>query len=244
LYEISQENEMDHGEALQMMAAERYLLNELSPEQKDAFEEHVFECQECALDLRAGAAFINEAKNQLPGIASQHAPSATAETGHLQRRGNKKRWFFLWQPAFAVPVFAAMLAVIAYQNFSIIPSLRRSATEPRILQSNAIHAGTRGDAHTAVVADRSQGLSLSIELPQSSVYSSFSFELHDANGKQLWTQSLSASTLDVPSGRVVTLVIPGSGLKSTSYSLAIFGVTSQNNRIQIDRRILDVQLQN
>ena len=56
--EISQEKAMDHGEALQMMAAERYLLDELTPEERDAFELHMFGCHECALDLRAGAAFM------------------------------------------------------------------------------------------------------------------------------------------------------------------------------------------
>lgn len=235
---------MDHGEAIQMMAAERYLLQELTPDQRDAFEQHVFECQECALDLRAGAAFLGEAKKQLPEIASQQVSPDASQNVRSKPGPGRKSWSFFLQPAFAFPAFALMLAVIAYQNVSTIPSLRNSANEPRILQSNPIHAGTRGDAHTAVTANRSQGLSLSIELPQSSEYSSYVFELDDSNGKQLFAQSVSASTLDTSDGKLVTLVIPGAGLKSTSYLLTIFGITSQNNRVQIDRRILDVQLQN
>ena len=35
---------MDHSEAVQLMATERYLLGELSPDQREAFEEHFFEC--------------------------------------------------------------------------------------------------------------------------------------------------------------------------------------------------------
>lgn len=236
---------MDHGEATQMMAAERYLMDELTPEQRDAFEQHVFECQECALDLRAGAAFISEAKNQLPELtAAQAPPSTPVQINRQKPPSGKKRSFFLWQPAFALPAFALMLAVITFQNVATIPSLRKSATEPRILQSNVIHAGTRGNSHTAIMADRSQGLSLSIELPQTSDYSSYSFELYDANGKSLWTQSVSGSNSDTMDGKLVTLVIPGAGLQSTSYSLAVVGVTSQNSRVEIDRRILDVQLQN
>jgi hypothetical protein len=240
----AREIKMDHGEAIKMMSAERYLLDELTPEQREAFEQHLFECQVCALDLRAGAAFINEAKNQLPELAAQAPSSTPAQTNRQKPQSGKKRSFSLWQPAFALPAFAVMLAVIAFQNVSTIPALRKSAAEPRILQSNAIHAGTRGNTHTAVVADRSQGLSLSIELPQTSAYSSYSFELYGANGKSLWTQSLSGSNSDTMDGKLVTLVIPGAGLQSASYSLSVVGVTSQNSRVEIDRRILDVQLLN
>ena len=42
---------MTHSEAVQQMAAERYLLDELAPDVRDAFEEHMFDCQECALDV-------------------------------------------------------------------------------------------------------------------------------------------------------------------------------------------------
>ena len=63
---------MNHSEAVEQMASERYLLNELTPDARDAFEEHVFDCPECALDLRAGTLFVHEAKVQLPElVASQ-----------------------------------------------------------------------------------------------------------------------------------------------------------------------------
>ena len=39
---------MNHTEAVEQMAAEGYLLNELTPDARDAFEEHVFDCAECA----------------------------------------------------------------------------------------------------------------------------------------------------------------------------------------------------
>ena len=59
---------MDHSQAVEQMAAERYLLNELTPEAREAFEEHVFDCHECAMDIRAAAAFVDEAKIQLPAL--------------------------------------------------------------------------------------------------------------------------------------------------------------------------------
>jgi len=232
---------MDHGEALKMMAAERYLLDELTPEERDAFELHMFDCQECALDLRAGTAFINEAKSQLGGMELDSPAPITRKPALGDPDAKKKRWSFLWQPAFAMPVFAMLLAVIAYQNFSAIPSLRRAATEPRVLYSNPIHIGTRGDVHTPVQADRREGLSLSLALPQSSTYASCVFELYDPSGKQFWTRNVSRGTGDES---LVTLVVPGAGLRPGSYTLAIVGVTPQNERVEIDRRILDVQFEN
>ena len=230
---------MDHGEALQMMAAERYLLDELAPEERDAFELHMFGCHECALDVRAGAAFMNEAKVQL--IEMEPRASSDPASPAPSPESKKKRWSFLWQPAFAMPAFAALLAVIAYQNFSAIPSLRKAATEPRILYSNPIHIGTRGTAHSSVQANRTDGLALSLDLPQSSNYSALVFELYDPNGKRFWTRTLSRSNSAEEDGGIVSLVIPGSGMLPGSYTLAIFGVTPQSGRVEIDRRVLDVQ---
>ena len=234
---------MDHGEALQMMAAERYLLDELTPDERDAFELHMFGCQECALDIRAGAAFITEAKTQLREMDPQVSPPLPAKSAPATEP-KKKRWSFLWQPAFAMPAFAALLAVIAFQNVSTIPSLRKSATEPRVLYSNPIHTGARGLGHTSVQADRKQGLALSIELPHSSSYSSFVFELDDPTGKKVWTQSIARLNADSDSDSVVSLTVPASGLQQGSYTLNIWATTPQNNRVDVDRRILDVQFGN
>ena len=54
---------MDHNEALRLQAAEKYVLGELSPPLRNEFEAHFFECQECALDLKATAAFVDNARH-------------------------------------------------------------------------------------------------------------------------------------------------------------------------------------
>ncbi|PYU53470.1 MAG: hypothetical protein DMG48_01380 [Acidobacteria bacterium] len=53
---ISARRLMDHNEALRLHAVEKYVLGELPPSLRDEFEQHFFECQECALDVRAAAA--------------------------------------------------------------------------------------------------------------------------------------------------------------------------------------------
>jgi Putative zinc-finger len=226
---------MDHKEAIKQMAVERYLLDELTPELRDSFEEHAFDCSECSTDLRAGAAFIKAAKAELPKLVE---PSSSPS---MSRPVVKKRnWFVLLRPAFAVPAFAALLAVVAYQNLATIPSLRSAAGEPRVLPSTAFHAGTRGAAHTSVQADRTQGAVLSIELPQDSTYASYAFDLYDPQGKLLWTRTSISSNASTAGDGTISLVIPGAGLLQGSYTLAISGKTAQGGRTEIDRRVIDI----
>ena len=75
---------MDHNEAVQQMATEKYLLGELPPELREAFEEHFFDCPECAMDLRTAAAFVEEATVHLPeltGPPSEQSASRLCVSG-------------------------------------------------------------------------------------------------------------------------------------------------------------------
>ena len=46
---------MDHLQAVNTLAIERYLLDEMPREERDSFEEHFFSCAECAEDARVAA---------------------------------------------------------------------------------------------------------------------------------------------------------------------------------------------
>ena len=47
---------MDHRQAVETLALERYLLGEMADQERDAFEEHFFSCAECTEEARAGGA--------------------------------------------------------------------------------------------------------------------------------------------------------------------------------------------
>jgi len=134
---------MDHSEAVEQMAAERYLLDELTPDAREAFEAHLFDCPDCALDLRAGAAFVEEAKVQLPGLTA----AAPAPTPSRPREPKIKReWWLSWlQPAFAAPVFATLLLVVGYQNLVTFPALRLQPASRGFFPGLRC-AGPRGEA--------------------------------------------------------------------------------------------------
>jgi len=233
---------MDHSEALQQMAAERYRLNELTPDAREAFEEHLFDCPECALDLRAGVAFVEEAKVQLPKLArTLPAPIPFRPREPKAERGWWQTWF---QPAFAAPVFASLLLVIGYQNLVTFPGLRAAADQPRLLPWAPLHGATRG-AQLAITADRRHGVALPVDLPQPpsiGAYASYSFDLNDPQGKLVWTGSMAAPVDEAGAGQRISLVIPGTMLHSGTFTVTISGVAAQGERTKIDQYAFDLHL--
>jgi len=53
---------MDHDVVVRQQMTEKYLLDELSPTERDEFEEHFFDCADCAIDVRAGSTLIEQGK--------------------------------------------------------------------------------------------------------------------------------------------------------------------------------------
>jgi hypothetical protein len=224
------------------MAAERYLLNELTPDAREAFEEHLFDCPECALDLRAGVAFVDEAKVQLPKLA----PNAPAPLPASVRPVKFKRegWFSWLQPSFAVPVFATMLLLIGYQNLIVLPGLHEAASQPQLLAWAPLHGSMRGAPQT-ITADRQHGVALPVELPQQpspGAYTSYSFGLIDPQGKTAWTGFVAAPSDDSGEGQRLSIAIPGAMLRNGTYTLTVSGVTPRGEHTVIDQYAFDLHL--
>lgn len=123
---------MDHNRATETQAVERYLLGEMKPEERDAFEEHFFECEECATEVRAGARFRANAREVLPEFPKQAAAPRTSGI-----------WNWLRPPAL-VWATAALALIVVYQAAIQVPALRRQLGAQAI-PSLALHMATRGD---------------------------------------------------------------------------------------------------
>ena len=119
---------MNHQDATQSMAVEKYALNELSPDLRDEFEEHYFECQECALDVRATTAFLDAARAEFMAAVAEPLPGKTV----------KKQAAWIWRPLFVVPALAACLLFIAYQNAVVFPPLHQQMTQSNAPESFAV----------------------------------------------------------------------------------------------------------
>jgi hypothetical protein len=232
---------MNHSEALKEMAAERYLLDELSADARDAFEEHMFDCPECALDVRSGSMFIGEAKAQLPAIGL--GSSAASKTA-IQRE-KSKNWFAWLRPAFAVPALAALLVVVGYQNMVTLPALRNSANQPHIARVAPLYGATRGGSRVVITADRANGIVLPVDLPVDSAlgnFASFSMALNNSQGKSLWTGSVPAPEQNENGDLQVSIVVPGGMLENGTYTLTVSGVGAHGEKTEAGRYVFDVKL--
>jgi hypothetical protein len=230
---------MNHSEAVKEMAAERYLLDDLSPDMRDAFEEHMFNCSECALDVRSGSMFVGQAKKQLSEIRL----GSTAANSTSQVRKEAKQWFTWLRPTFAVPAFAALLAIVAYQNFVTFPALNSAANQPRIMQAAQLYGATRGGSHVSIKADRVNGIALPLDLPLDSatgIFVSLSFELSNPQGKTIWTNSIPAPAQGGNGDMQLSIVLPGAMLEEGTYALTVSGTGARGEQTAISRYVFDV----
>jgi anti-sigma factor RsiW len=133
---------MTHDDAVQTLAAERYLLEEMSEAERDRFEEHYFDCEECADDVRLGARVHDEVKASGAVTQARTIPFAKPE----KRRTS-------WRPMTALPwaAAAALALTVGYQNTVTVPALR-SMSAPQALSPVTLRGATRGAAPVVRIA--------------------------------------------------------------------------------------------
>jgi len=223
---------MDHDEAVRQKATERYLLDELDPEVRDQFEDHLFDCQDCALDVRAAAMFIEQTKVVLaePTASEVRVPAAVPA---------RQAWFAWLRPAFAVPVLALLLAVIGYQNFVTYPHLMEAANQPQVGPWTSVNVSTRGTATTTIKAHPGEGFALLINMPPEDGFASYAADLYNPAGKLEWSGPIAAPTAD--EGHQI--YIPGGHRQSGTYTLVVKGITASGESKEISRLPIDVQIQ-
>jgi hypothetical protein len=229
---------MDHAEAVRLQAAEKYVLGDLSEELRDAYEEHYFDCPECARDVKAAAMFVEGvrqiAREEGAGAAVGHQ---TAPIGWLTRL--QAGWL---RPIIVAPMFAGLLAVAVYQNTITIPELKSGA-----MRSAGMQQQTQGsDASTIQLADsqrRGAGVTFvqvdpgqkgdvafSFDFLPERQFSTYSCELRDPSGRLLVQMGVPADK----AMQELRLVVPAGLLRAAgSYQVVLLGAdetTLQPNR--------------
>ncbi len=179
---------MNHEDAIRESSVERYMLGELAGEPRNRFEEHLFECRECAADLRLGVTFLEASNEQLAAVPVRRAAEAP-----------RRRFAWLFSPAWMVPALAACLGVIAYDTAVLLPRAPLEvapANGPAVLNSIGLCAGTPrgsgGGAARQIRAPRAGSFLVSFDIPAQSDFTGYRCSLYSASGALVWQGSISA----------------------------------------------------
>ena len=180
---------MTHEHAVNTMASERYLLEEMSELERHAFEEHFFSCVDCAEDIRTV---------ELMRVGAREAGRAEP----IPFRPRAARRLSVAAPWAA----AASLALVAgYQALSSPPLDRPYAVEPVTLRPIS-----RGADAVIQLRPGDRAVALAIEANAPAGATEWLYELRGADGRQV---ASGRTPLPAP-GTPLLLVVPASTLSS------------------------------
>lgn len=188
---------MTHQQALDGLASERYLLDEMTEDERFEFEAHYFDCTECAEDVKRGEMIRQEARHA--GFRS----GGRVETGRPGVVLTSPKW---WRrPMLAVPwAAAATLALVTgYQSFVTVPGLRE-AVAPQAIEPVMLRGATRGAAPTVTIASNQRFVALSADLPITPESSTLTYEILDANRRSI----VSGQSATPSAGAPLMLLVP------------------------------------
>ncbi|HXJ41659.1 MAG TPA: zf-HC2 domain-containing protein [Bryobacteraceae bacterium] len=194
---------MEHSKAIDSMAAERYILGELNMDERDAFEEHFFDCPECAMSVRDGAKIEATIRLGVPHGAA------------LPR--SRMNW---WAAACVV-----LAGGLAYQPVvqQIAENRKPHIQTTHVLLPQPINGDVRGAEAKEV--DASTGEPVRIDFPFiSTIPGPYRGQIRDSRGRQV------GDTFDVPPPSPdsdLTLFVTEGVLTSGTYTLVIRGAGGQ-----------------
>ncbi|MGH9696283.1 MAG: zf-HC2 domain-containing protein [Bryobacteraceae bacterium] len=206
---------MNHQLAEQTQAVDKYLLNELTEAERLEFEEHYFDCQTCADQLKYNAIVVDNLKQVL--LEEQRETSEQRVSAAAKPAAGWLSWL---RPATFIPAFATLVLalVVGYQNFIYIPGL----TRPQALETVPIPSAARDSGPVVAVDRRLPMFNLSFDVDSQQAYPSYTCDFQgEGKGSILEVDSgprkVASFTLDLllpskqfPPGRYVMILRPAS----------------------------------
>jgi hypothetical protein len=208
---------MDHNEVVRQKLTERYLLDELQGDAREEFEEHFFDCSECAMDVRAGSEFVETSKFILEQPAEE-----VASARNTSRQPASRSWFAWLRPQFAAAALALLIAMVGYQNLVTVPRLRGALGQPQVLPWAAVAVGTYGSSGPTVNVAPGMGFLLFVRIPPEGGYVRYIADLYNPAGRLEYSLTIPASSLQDQ----WPVLVPGANRESGNYRISARGVTA------------------
>lgn len=224
---------MDHDTVVRDKLTERYLLNELAGEARDQFEEHFFECSECALDVRAANQFVEHSKM----ILAEEPAAATQKT--VVFPSPRRDWFAWLRPAFAVPALAALLLVVSYQNFVQLPRMRSALGQPKVMPWAAVAVGTWGASGPTISVQQGKGFLLFVRIPPDGSYGHYLADVYNPDGKLDCSLTIPGSS----SNDQWPVVVPDGNREAGNYRIAVRGMTASGETKEVGSAAFALQIE-
>jgi hypothetical protein len=220
---------MDHELVVAQEMTERYFLNELDPSARDEFEEHYFNCPECAADVHAAALLVEEIEN---GATLDPQPNPVPAPPIPTPPG----WLAWLRPAFMVPAMAMLLAVVGYQNLVI-----RQLRSPYVLPWAPVNLDTYSAEGPTITAQTGQSFLLLVRIPPGGAYSKYTADLYDPAGKLEWSFAFTIT----PSSKQDQwpLHVPGANREAGKYQLKVWGITASGESQPVGETSFELQVQ-
>ena len=197
---------MTHSDAVRTLAVERYLLDEMPEIERFAFEDHYFDCVECADDLRTAEKLRGAVKG---GLLSDRAPGTLAAMPVHRERGGG------WRASIVLPWAAAATLALAVTYQSLAPG--RGALQVQTLAPITIRPDSRGALPIVrtPAGDGAVALALEVAAPGGS---ELTYELRTSAGTRIAEGRMTAPEAGAP----LLVLLPAWTLTpSTQYSLAV-----------------------
>lgn len=225
---------MDHNEVVRQKLTERYLLNELEGQERDEFEEHFFECSECALDIRAASEFVESSKL----VLSQPAEEAVPVFRGSRERGERSWWAWL-RPQFAGAAMALLIAMVGYQNLVTLPRLRGALRQPQSPPWAAVAVGTWGNAGPTIAVQEGKSFLIFVRIPPDGGFTSYIADLYNPAGGLEYSLTIPATSVQDQ----WPVLIPGGNHEAGNYRISVRGVEGSGEVKEIGSAPFTLQTQ-
>jgi hypothetical protein len=209
---------MDHLDAENMKAVERYMLGDLSVSEVEEFERHFFDCPQCSEELRALTIFQENARAVFAEQDLAPVPVAVREPK------SSAGWWGGFSPLFgsrqwAVGLGALLIGIFAgYGVFAPHESAQAVSAFP-------LYAQARGEETVVSPEAASKFYTLYLDKTWDGAYSSYRAVLLDAAGTQKSTVPVN---MGAP-GEAIHMLIPSHVLAAGKYVLVMRGVSMQSD---------------
>ncbi|HWJ40599.1 MAG TPA: hypothetical protein VNT29_05680 [Candidatus Limnocylindrales bacterium] len=217
---------MDHAEAINMRAAERYVLSDLSVSEVEGFERHFFDCPQCSEELRilsvlqenARAVFIeqNSTPSFVPAVVPAISTASPASLPATKQKAARAGWRFSWQFAFA-PALVVLIAAV-FLGFEMG---ERKVDAPQSVNAYPLYAASRGSETVVAVPAGSQFFTLYMDRTWDGEFASYRAAIRDDG--QTGAERASMPIASAAQGHMIQVLMSARSLPAGRYVLTILG---------------------